>query len=198
MFGKKQVVAILIVLLVGVGIFLLPKQSAKVKESVPEATANHEHDSKLDRAVAMVQGDNPMQGIMLLREVLEEDSTNVEALMYMGLFSVQSGQLDKARERFETVLRYESDQLDAHWQLGQLDFDQSNYGEAAEHFKVCAESGIQEYQNAWFFMGRSYELNENYEAALKAYNTFRPMTTDTVITKKLDEFITNLNNIINQ
>ena len=40
-----------------------------------------------------------MQGIMMLREVLEEDPKNELALFNMGMLSIQSGQYDKAVER---------------------------------------------------------------------------------------------------
>jgi len=50
-------------------------------------------------------GQDPMKGIFLLREVVAEDSTNVEAQLNLGFFSMQSGQYDKAVNRFKTVLR---------------------------------------------------------------------------------------------
>lgn len=199
--GKKQFIAIIVVVLVAVGIYLLPKQPASVRQKsqmTESAPADTSEMSEVEKAVALVQGASPMEGIMKLREILEKDSTNVEAILYMGLFSVQSGQLDKARERFESVLQYEPEQLDAHWQLGQLDFDAKAYGSAAEHFAVCANSGLEEYANAWFFKGRSLEMAGDAEGALKAYKTFRPMTQDTVITKRLDEFIKTLEETINQ
>lgn len=196
MIGKKQLYVVGLVCIVGVGVYLLPKQPKSVRENVPTDIDHAEH-SKIDRAVSLVQsGSNPMEGIMLLREVLAEDSTNIEALLYLGLFSVQSGQLEKARERFQTILSYDSDHLDAHWQLGQLDFDAEDFSSSAEHFSVCASSGIQEYENAWFFMGRAKELLGDNPGALEAYMAFRPLTEDTVIIKRLDEFITRLDNNI--
>lgn len=184
-------------LLVAIGIYVLPKQPASVRnESVP--TELESETSDVEKAVALVNGSNPMEGIMMLREILAKDSTNVEALLYMGLFSVQSGQLDKAKERFESVLSYEPGQLDAHWQLAQMDFDATEYDSAAEHFAVCAESGHAEYVNAWFFKGRALEMAGDAEGALTAYKTFRPMTQDTVILGRLDEFIKTLEETINQ
>jgi tetratricopeptide (TPR) repeat protein len=45
-----------------------------------------------------------MKGIMLLREAVSADSTNLEAQLNLGFFSMQSGQYDKAVSRFEKVL----------------------------------------------------------------------------------------------
>jgi tetratricopeptide (TPR) repeat protein len=48
---------------------------------------------------------NPMEGIMKIRQVTERDSNNVYAQMTLGQASLMSGQLDKAAERFTNVIR---------------------------------------------------------------------------------------------
>lgn len=55
--------------------------------------------------VYYVEGsENPMQGINLLREVVNENPDNAEANLHLGLFSLRSGQYDKAVGRFSTVV----------------------------------------------------------------------------------------------
>ncbi|MBK9146254.1 MAG: hypothetical protein IPM12_00385 [Flavobacteriales bacterium] len=54
-------------------------------------------------AVALVNGSEPMRGIQMLRQIVEEEPTNAEAHWHLGLFSVQSGQMDKALDRFKKV-----------------------------------------------------------------------------------------------
>jgi tetratricopeptide (TPR) repeat protein len=49
--------------------------------------------------------ENPMQGIALLREVVEKDPENLNANLNLGMFSMRSGQYDKAIARFETVAK---------------------------------------------------------------------------------------------
>ena len=64
---------------------------------------------KIDRAVRLVHsGENPMEGITLLREILEEDSTQVDANWHLGQFSLTSQQFDKATSRFEKVVRFDT------------------------------------------------------------------------------------------
>ena len=46
---------------------------------------------------------------MLLREAVSADSTNLEAQLNLGFFSMQSGQYDKAVSRFEKVLAIQPD-----------------------------------------------------------------------------------------
>jgi tetratricopeptide (TPR) repeat protein len=55
----------------------------------------------------------PMEGIMAIREVAQRDSNNVFAQFMLGYGGMVSGQLDKAAERFETVVRKDPDNLEA-------------------------------------------------------------------------------------
>jgi lipopolysaccharide biosynthesis regulator YciM len=98
---KPQVLALAGALVVIVLLVLAPripsgKQQAEVKALSPA-------EVKTAEAVALVQGQDPMRGIMMLREVLQEDPDNVEAHWHLGLFSIQSGQYEKALERFKKV-----------------------------------------------------------------------------------------------
>jgi tetratricopeptide (TPR) repeat protein len=62
-------------------------------------------DAKTGLGVAYVSGTpNPMQGITLLLGVVKEDPKNSKANMNLGLFSMKSGQYDKAINRFKTVI----------------------------------------------------------------------------------------------
>ena len=60
-----------------------------------------------------------MKGIMLLREVVSKDSTHINAQLNLGLFAVQSGQYDKAIERFERILQMKPEFTEAYLYLGQ-------------------------------------------------------------------------------
>jgi tetratricopeptide (TPR) repeat protein len=57
--------------------------------------------------------DNPMQGIMMLREVAERDPKNMYAQLMLGIGGMISGQLDKAIERLNTVVSNEPSNAEA-------------------------------------------------------------------------------------
>ena len=57
--------------------------------------------------------DNPMEGILKVRQVVEKDSTNVYAQMVLGQGSLLSGQYDRAIDRFEKVLAIQPVNLEA-------------------------------------------------------------------------------------
>ena len=60
---------------------------------------------KTGLGIAYVTGTpNPMQGIQLLLEVVKNDPKNLKANLNLGLFSMKSGQFEKAVERFKTVI----------------------------------------------------------------------------------------------
>ncbi|NOT51487.1 MAG: tetratricopeptide repeat protein [Chitinophagaceae bacterium] len=62
----------------------------------------------------------PMEGIKLIREVIEKDSTNIYAQMMLVQGSLISGQYDKAISRLQTVNRLQPDNLEAIFMLADL------------------------------------------------------------------------------
>lgn len=63
---------------------------------------------KTGLGIAYVSGTpNPMQGIQLLLEVVKQDPENLKANFNLGLFSMKSGQFDKAVDRFKIVISKE-------------------------------------------------------------------------------------------
>ncbi|HAR19657.1 MAG TPA: peptidase [Cytophagales bacterium] len=71
---------------------------SKALEKKPELL-----DVKARMAMTYTRGQNPMKAVMTLREVLEKDPKNEQALLNIGLLSVQSGQFEKAVERFKKL-----------------------------------------------------------------------------------------------
>lgn len=60
--------------------------------------------AKANMAMTYVSTATPMQGIMMLREVLQQEPTNELALFNLGLLSMRSGQYTKAVDRFRQIL----------------------------------------------------------------------------------------------
>lgn len=62
-------------------------------------------EAKTGLGVAYVNGGAmPMQGIALLLEVVKKDPKNLDANLNLGMFSMKSGQYEKAIDRFKTVI----------------------------------------------------------------------------------------------
>ncbi|HVE61707.1 MAG TPA: tetratricopeptide repeat protein, partial [Chitinophagaceae bacterium] len=80
-------------------------------------------------------GDNPMEGILKIRQVAEKDSTNVYALMTLGEASVLSGQSDKAIERFQKIVELQADNLEAILSLADIYEREKNKEEAVKWYR---------------------------------------------------------------
>lgn len=63
--------------------------------------------------------DNPMEGILKVREVAEKHPDNLYAQMILGLGGVKSGQFDKAIERFLIIIKKQPDNLEAMFHLAE-------------------------------------------------------------------------------
>lgn len=73
---------------------------------------------KANLAMTYVSTETPMQGILLLREVLANDPTNEVALFNLGLLSMRSNQYEKAVERFRQLLKGNPTNSKARFYLG--------------------------------------------------------------------------------
>jgi tetratricopeptide (TPR) repeat protein len=60
---------------------------------------------KTKMAMTYLSSQSPMQGILMLREVIAEDPNNELALFNLGMLSIQSGQYDKAIDRLEELIK---------------------------------------------------------------------------------------------
>ena len=98
---RNQIIAVLLAVTAAVVLMLGPR-TAPIEEVVPAATENTGLDAKVDEAVAIIQSGEgaPMQAIGMLLEVLKENPDHEKALMWLGNFSMMSGQWEKAVDRF--------------------------------------------------------------------------------------------------
>ena len=73
---------------------------------------------------------------MLLRKVVGKDSTYIDAQVQLGMFAIQSGQLDKALDRFNKILRIKPDYIQAYIYLGQIYADMGKKQEAIDMLQL--------------------------------------------------------------
>ncbi len=98
-------------------------------------------DLKVKIGSTYVFGENPMQGIMMIREVAEKEPENRLANLQLGIFAIQSGQFAKGIERFEKLLKQDSEDWEAQFYLGVCLLETQKNAEAKPYFeKVVAKS----------------------------------------------------------
>jgi len=87
---------------------------------------------------AYVEGSQePMKGISLLREVIAEEPENTNALIMLGRFAILSGQYDKAKERFDQVLKIDPNNAEAIYFMAITQEGLGNYEKAVELLEAC-------------------------------------------------------------
>ncbi len=90
---------------------------------------------KTKMAMTYLSSGNPMQGITMLREVLNEDPRNELALFNMGMLSIQSGQNDRAIERLKELTAINPGHIQAQLLLGVAYVNKGEKGLAREQFE---------------------------------------------------------------
>ncbi|QJW91406.1 tetratricopeptide repeat protein [Spirosoma taeanense] len=110
--------------------------------------------AKANMAMTYVNTDTPMQGIMLLREVLKQEPTNELALFNLGLLSMRSNQYERAIERFQQILVNNPTSRKAQFYLG---ISLAEAGHKAEAKQVLAQVKQQEKDPQILAAIREYE-----------------------------------------
>ena len=101
---RNQLIALVVAVVAAVVIISLPRTPYEA-EVIEEVGTSSALDAKVDEAVAIIQNGQgaPMQAIGMLLDVLKEDPNHEKALLWLGNFSMMSGQWDKAVDRFHQL-----------------------------------------------------------------------------------------------
>ena len=98
-------------------------------------------DAKTDLGLCYAEGtSSPMQGIMLLREVVAKNPEHEMAQFNLGILSLKSGQYDKAVERFQKVLEINPSNKEARFLLGRTYSSMGKKDLALQNLNMIKES----------------------------------------------------------
>lgn len=100
---------------------------------------------QIDLGVSIVEGsaitgEQPMEGIGLLKNAIELDPNNAKGHFYLGYFAEQSGQLEKAVERYSKVLELTPENMETHLYLAQAFEKMEDIESATAHLISFRES----------------------------------------------------------
>ena len=113
---------------------LLGNKAREAYQIVLEAQPDN-LDVKHNVALTYVAGPSPMQGIMMLREIIEEDPSNEKALMSMGRMSINTGQFENGIERFQSLVQYYPNHIEGNFFLGVCYFEAGQMVKARTQFE---------------------------------------------------------------
>lgn len=171
---------------------LLPKQPSSSRERVAGQTTTDLDSLKLMQGIDLINGENPMEGIVLLKELVEKDSTNVDAQYYLGLFSVKSGQLDKAEQRFQTVLALKPDDIRYLVEVGYQYMVMQEPEKALPCFDKSLKIDSTD-NNSLFFAAQALEQLGHPAEAKEKYEQLLRHNSDEVVAEKVGEYINDIN-----
>ena len=136
---NTKTVQLVIIIISFVSIFLIYQLPTSVLEN-KTSQDEIQNTVSVERALALIQGSNPMEGIFMFREILQEDPKNTDALYYLGLLSNQTGQYENAVERFNQLISIDSSDKRAYLQLGISNYQLGNIEIADSLFNIIRES----------------------------------------------------------
>jgi tetratricopeptide (TPR) repeat protein len=93
-------------------------------------------DIKNKLAMTYISSSNPMQGISMLREILEEDPQNEKALFNLGILALQSGQYERGSERFKNLVSLYPQNLQGQFYLGLCYYEMGQKDKARNQFEL--------------------------------------------------------------
>jgi tetratricopeptide (TPR) repeat protein len=163
-----------------------PEQAELVEQVVTEA------DVQIEKALGIINGGGqPMEGILMLKELADAEERNYDAVFLLGQLSIQSGQLEKAVERFTQVLEHNPDHIDATWELAMLNMKMGDLEDAIARFEYCIEKD-ESFVNGYFFVGQCLEAMGQKDRALNTYKTYLPLSPDSVVSVSVEAIINRL------
>ena len=136
---NTKAVQFIIIIISFVCVFLIYQLPTSVLEN-KTSQDDIQNVVSVERALTLIQGSNPMEGIFMFREILQEDPKNTDALYYLGLLSNQTGQYENAVERFNQLISIDSSDKRAYLQLGISNYQLGNVEIADSLFNIIRES----------------------------------------------------------
>lgn len=118
----------------------------KTREAYENVLAKNPDDFDVQHNIAMtyVSSSAPMQGIMMLRDIIAQDPSNEQALMSMGRMSIQTGQFENGVDRFESLVSYYPENVEGNFFLGVCYYETGQLVKAQAQFEKVKKLGAAE------------------------------------------------------
>jgi tetratricopeptide (TPR) repeat protein len=184
---KSYLIAVIVSVALGLIVLflLLPTQP---KSAIEKANSPIADSVKIQQAIELVNGPQPMQGIQMLLSMVEENPKNVEAHFVLGEFAIRSGQMEKAVARFNTIIELQPQNTLAYIYKGEALMQMDSLQAALATFKGAiatdSTSGI-----ALVYAGKMNEQLGNWDKAKSLYKQILRHNEDSVVKDSVNAFI---------
>lgn len=111
--------------------------ASKAQEFYNKVLGENPNDLEVKNNLALtyISSTNPMQGVLMLREVLVADPKNETALFNLGMLSVQSGQYENAIERLNKLIEINPNHIQGQLLLGVAYMQTGDKAKARQQFE---------------------------------------------------------------
>ena len=137
---RTKITQILIIIGAVILVYFLFQLPTSVLETT-NAQENINKTNSIESALELLEGNNPMEGVFMLREILEKEPKNTQALYYLGVLSIQTAQYENAINRFNQIIAIDSSDKKAYLQLGISNYYLERYNIADSMFNKVKASG---------------------------------------------------------
>tara|TARA_B100001029_G_C15042329_1_gene444548 strand:+ start:228 stop:686 length:459 start_codon:yes stop_codon:yes gene_type:complete len=136
--NSKQIQLFILTCAIGLIYFIyqLPTSVIENKNSKEEM----QKAISVEQALTLIEGVNPMEGVFMLRDIVENNPQDTEALYYLGVLSNQTGQYENAAKRFNQLITIDSSDKRAYLQLGISNYQLGNKDIADSLFNIVRNS----------------------------------------------------------
>ena len=114
---RSPFIAIVLSLFLTVFVFYTSYTRPNIPSTKPELSITEQIHAAISNIQDADNAESQMKGILQIRSLSEKYPENADLQWNMGLFSIQSGQYEKAIARFEKVINIDAQRLDAYMQL---------------------------------------------------------------------------------
>jgi tetratricopeptide (TPR) repeat protein len=165
---KSYLIAIIVSVALGLIVLflLLPTQP---KSDIDKANNPVADSVKIQQAIELVNGPQPMQGIQMLLTMVEENPNNVEAHFVLGEASIRSRQMEKAVEWFSKVIELQPQNKMAYLYRGKALMQLGSFESAIASFDgvIAIDSNN---SLAYFYKGIALKEKGDIESSIESLN----------------------------
>ena len=136
---RTKITQILIIIGAVILVYFLFQLPTSVLETT-NAQENINKTNSIESALELLEGNNPMEGVFMLREILEKEPKNTQALYYLGVLSIQTAQYENAINRFNQIIAIDSSDKKAYLQLGISNHQLGYIKKADSLFRIVKET----------------------------------------------------------
>lgn len=146
---------------------LFSQPSARVVTFVPE-------QSSFDEALALDERGDAGGAEELYQKAIQEESCVPDAHCNLGIIESQKGNVTKAFDYFTTSLKHDPRHAEAHYNLGNLYFEVSDYKLAQVHYEIAGQIAPS-FANVFFNLALVRALNNDLPGAVLSLTTYQSL-----------------------